>query len=148
MENTEDKRGTRWEFIKSPNYWPGRKMPCTVLVYHYTAGGSADGCVKYFQQPETVSAHFVVGRDGKIIQMVNLSDRSWHAGDSIWKGKKWVNNFSVGIEICNWGPLKKKGDKFYCWPSNYGIKYTGGVPFQDSLGNYWENYTEKILDFI
>ncbi|MDP3052306.1 MAG: N-acetylmuramoyl-L-alanine amidase, partial [bacterium] len=101
---------TKWEFTISPNCWPGRKMPCTVLVYHYTAGGLIDQTIKYFQQAGGVSAHFVIERDGKVIQMIKLEDRAWHAGVSEWKGIKEVNQFSIGIEICNWGPLKKQGN--------------------------------------
>ena len=139
----EDK--LKFEFIASPNFWPGRKVPCTVLVYHYTAGGPIESCVKYFQQKDGTSAHFVIERDGKIVQMVKLTDRAWHAGESIWKGVKGVNNFSIGVEICNWGLLKKKGNDYFCWPKDYSQKFTGIEPFKDSKGDFWENYPEAQI---
>jgi len=141
------KTNPSWEYKESPNKRVGRKKPCTVLVMHYTAGGNTDQVVKYFQQPDGVSAHFIVGRDGRIIQMVKLEDISWHAGDSIWKGEKWVNYFSVGIEISNWGPLKKKGDTYYCWPNGYNTIFNKEV-FEDSLGNFWESYPSKQIDAV
>lgn len=137
-----------WEFINSPNYWKGRKKPCSVLVYHYTAGGSANSCVKYFQKKDGVSAHFVIDRDGRIIQMVNLSDRSWHAGVSTWKEEKNVNLFSVGIEICNWGILEKKDKKYFCWPNSYNLQYSGETPFKDNIGRYWEKYPEEQINSV
>ncbi|GMQ94931.1 MAG: hypothetical protein BMS9Abin13_041 [Patescibacteria group bacterium] len=138
-----------WEYKESPNKRTGRKKPCTVLVMHYTAGGNTDQVVRYFQQPNVeVSAHFVVGRDGKIIQMVKLDDIAYHAGNSVWKEEKWVNFFSVGIEISNWGPLKKKGDVYYCWPNNYNTIFNGQDVFEDSLGNFWESYPLKQIDAV
>lgn len=73
-----------WEFIVSPNHWPRRKAPCTVLIYHYTAGGPIESCIKYFQQKDKISAHFIIERDGRVVQMVKLEDRAWHAGESTW----------------------------------------------------------------
>lgn len=133
---------SKWEFIVSPNYWQGRNVLCTVLVYHYTADGPIEKTVKFFQQKDKTSAHFLIERDGKIVQMVKLMDRAWHAGDSIWKGVKGVNNFSVGIEICNWGPLKKKGNDYFCWPNNYAQRFIGTEPFKDNKGGFWENYPD------
>ncbi|MBV1774938.1 1,6-anhydro-N-acetylmuramyl-L-alanine amidase AmpD [Burkholderiaceae bacterium DAT-1] len=46
-----------------------------------------------------VSAHFLIRRDGEIIQFVPTSARAWHAGQSLWKGRDRCNDFSVGIEL-------------------------------------------------
>jgi len=46
-----------------------------------------------------VSAHFVVRRDGELIQFVPCSKRAWHAGESSWKGMDRCNDFSIGIEL-------------------------------------------------
>ena len=46
-----------------------------------------------------VSAHFVVRRDGGLIQFVPCAMRAWHAGESGWKGRARCNDFSVGIEV-------------------------------------------------
>lgn len=46
-----------------------------------------------------VSAHFLIRRDGEVIQFVDTEQRAWHAGVSNWHGKEKVNDFSVGIEI-------------------------------------------------
>ena len=46
-----------------------------------------------------VSAHFVVRRDGAMVQFVPCSKRAWHAGVSSWRGRARCNDFSVGIEL-------------------------------------------------
>ena len=46
-----------------------------------------------------VSAHFVVRRDGEMLQFVSTHDRAWHAGKSSWDGRENCNDFSVGIEL-------------------------------------------------
>ncbi|MCP5234029.1 MAG: 1,6-anhydro-N-acetylmuramyl-L-alanine amidase AmpD, partial [Zoogloeaceae bacterium] len=46
-----------------------------------------------------VSAHFLVRRDGELIQFVPTTRRAWHAGQSCWRGRSRCNDFSVGIEL-------------------------------------------------
>ena len=45
------------------------------------------------------SAHFLVRRDGALIQFVPCAKRAWHAGESSWKGRSRCNDFSIGIEV-------------------------------------------------
>lgn len=49
-----------------------------------------------------VSAHFLIRRDGEIVQFVPTTKRSWHAGDSFCLGRPKVNDFSIGIELEGW----------------------------------------------
>jgi AmpD protein len=55
----------------------------------------------YFQQIRglQVSSHFVIRRDGELLQFVSCDRRAWHAGRSQWKGRENCNDFSVGIEL-------------------------------------------------
>jgi N-acetyl-anhydromuramoyl-L-alanine amidase len=46
-----------------------------------------------------VSAHFLIRRDGELIQFVSCSRRAWHAGVSSWQGRESCNDFSIGIEL-------------------------------------------------
>ena len=46
-----------------------------------------------------VSAHFLIRRDGELIQFVPCAMRAWHAGESSWKGRARCNDFSIGIEL-------------------------------------------------
>ena len=46
-----------------------------------------------------VSAHFLIRRDGQLLQFVSTNDRAWHAGASSFKGRERCNDFSIGIEL-------------------------------------------------
>jgi len=46
-----------------------------------------------------VSAHFLIRRDGALVQFVACAERAWHAGASAWKGRERCNDYSVGIEL-------------------------------------------------
>ena len=46
-----------------------------------------------------VSAHFLVRRDGALVQFVSCDERAWHAGASSWKGRERCNDFSIGVEL-------------------------------------------------
>lgn len=63
------------------------------IVIHYTTSRNIEGSISWFKHgsPRT-SAHYIVGRDGALVQMVNDSDRAWHAGNSA------MNARSIGIE--------------------------------------------------
>jgi AmpD protein len=54
-----------------------------------------------------VSAHFLVRRDGTVLQFVSCDDRAWHAGRSCWQGRENCNDWSVGIELEG-----QEGDRF------------------------------------
>ena len=75
------------------------------VIVHSTFNNSGgdkydiDLVIKQFSQ-YAVSAHYVIGRDGKIYQLVNEKDNSYHAGkSSLPDGTTNVNSCSVGIEL-------------------------------------------------
>jgi len=55
----------------------------------------------YFQtlRGVEVSSHFLLRRDGELLQFVGCDERAWHAGRSDWRGRDNCNDFSVGIEL-------------------------------------------------
>ena len=59
------------------------------------------GAHPYFAQLAgvRVSAHFLIRRDGSLIQYVPTDKRAWHAGVSSWKGREKCNDFSIGVEL-------------------------------------------------
>ena len=46
-----------------------------------------------------VSAHFLIRRDGVLLQFVACARRAWHAGVSSWRGREGCNDFSIGVEL-------------------------------------------------
>ena len=105
------------EFIPSPNCDDRPGGPVELLVIHNISlppgefGG--DGVTQlftnmldasahpYYQSIAgiRVSAHFLVRREGEVIQFVPCSKRAWHAGESVWQGRSRCNDFSIGIEL-------------------------------------------------
>lgn len=55
----------------------------------------------YFDRLRTlkVSAHFLIRRDGALLQFVPTTARAWHAGVSSFDGRERCNDFSIGIEL-------------------------------------------------
>lgn len=87
------------EFLASPNR---RKRVGVIdaIVIHYTGANTLESTLDWFRRPESqVSAHYVVGRDGRVVQMVKDEDVAWHAGTSVLGTRTNVNNFSLGIEL-------------------------------------------------
>ena len=75
-----------------------------MLVLHYTGMKTADEALARLCDPEAkVSAHYTIGRDGRVFAHVPEARRAWHAGVSYWAGEKNVNGRSIGIELVNPG---------------------------------------------
>ena len=89
----------------SPNFGARRDgLTPSLVVLHYTAMGSAAAALARLCDPGSqVSAHYLIGADGTVWQMVREADRAWHAGQGEWCGQGDVNSRSVGIELDNRG---------------------------------------------
>ena len=46
-----------------------------------------------------VSSHYLIRRDGALVQFVPVARRAWHAGVSSWRGRSACNDFSIGVEL-------------------------------------------------
>jgi len=80
--------------MRKPNY----------VVIHHTAQNSTGQTLKTFTMPKTqVSAHYVIGRDGKVYHMLNDYLRAWHGGVGRWGNNTDLNSSSIGIELDNNG---------------------------------------------
>jgi N-acetylmuramoyl-L-alanine amidase len=91
------------EWIGSVNF--GLRKANYVII-HYTAQDSIPQTLKTFTLLRTeVSAHYVIGKDGKVFHMVNDYLRSNHAGAGKWGNVTDMNSCSLGIEIDNNGTV-------------------------------------------
>ncbi|MCA2008517.1 N-acetylmuramoyl-L-alanine amidase [Tritonibacter mobilis] len=89
----------------SPNYGPRREgLHPHLIVLHYTAMQSADAALTRLCDPAyEVSAHYLIGGDGRLWQLVEEDQRAWHAGAGEWAGQQDINSRSIGIELDNRG---------------------------------------------
>lgn len=121
------------------------------IVIHYTAGGTALSTVNFLVNDRTpASAHLVIGRDGRIYQLVDFTTQAWHAGSSRFLGKPNQNKYSIGIELENAGLLKQRGTCYFTWfgkkvPEYQVVKLVN--PQTGSL-SCWHTYTDYQLNAL
>jgi len=90
---------TSWQ--GSPNF--NERKPSFVIIHH-TSDDNVDQALRTLSNPlRSVSAHYLVGRDGSIIQLVDERARAWHAGEAKWGSNTDLNSASLGIELDNNG---------------------------------------------
>ena len=77
-----------------------------VIVVHSTEQGSVQASLDTLRSRNAqgpVSAHYLIGRDGVIYQLVSEERRAWHAGGGSWGNITDLNSASIGIELDNDG---------------------------------------------
>jgi N-acetylmuramoyl-L-alanine amidase len=94
--------------IATPSEWVGSVnfgiRKANYVIIHFTAQDSVQQTIRTFTIKRTeVSAHYVIGKDGKVYHMVNDYLRSNHAGLGKWGSVTDMNSISLGIEIDNNG---------------------------------------------
>ena len=93
------------ERLASP-YYHRRLSRVDTLVIHTTEGALASAIGWFRRNPDEVSAHYLIGKDGRIVQMVDERFAAQHAGevtapaDTRWHEGN-PNEYSIGIELEN-----------------------------------------------
>lgn len=84
------------------------------IFIHFTASGpSAPNVISYWDKDEPrVSTSYVIdGENGEVFECFSPDFWSFHLGVKGTNGA--IDKSSIGIEICMWGPITKKEDKFF-----------------------------------
>ena len=90
----------------SPNFSKKKRSNKSIkfVIIHYTGMQSEIESIKRLKSRfHKVSCHYLINREGKIIQIVQDNKVSWHAGKSRWKNFINLNEKSIGIELVNKG---------------------------------------------
>jgi N-acetylmuramoyl-L-alanine amidase len=90
-------------WVPSPNYDARRPQ---LIVLHFTEQTSVQQSLDTLRTGNSegpVSAHYLIGSDGHIYQLVADAERAWHAGVGRWGTITEVNSASIGIELANDG---------------------------------------------
>ncbi|MCB1143451.1 MAG: N-acetylmuramoyl-L-alanine amidase [Leptospiraceae bacterium] len=127
------------------------------IVLHYTAAPSLASAVNWLTNKKAkASAHVVVGRDCKIVQLADFNTVTWHAGKSQHEGRDGLNKYSIGIEIDNCGILQKINSKTYGYTANgpkYGLdevlksKHKNGGR-EEAWHKYPDEQIERVIELI
>lgn len=133
-----------------------RVRPVEVAVVHWTAspmGGGVNGTneprIRAWGRGERGdnSSHFVILRDGRLLQLCPLSSRAWHAGGSTWIDPqgvpvKNVNSRAIGIDLECVGNLRKvRGEERFF--DSYGGAFAG--PAEIAGSRWWEAYRDEQI---
>jgi len=127
------------------------------IYLHHTAGGpDAVSVAKYFDtKPERVATAFIIGANGTIVQCFSSKDWAYHLGlkESIFKASKVpylsLDPISIGIEVCNWGPLTFKNNKYYNYVGgevNASHVTTLEKPYKGY--KHWFTYTDAQIESL
>lgn len=89
----------------SPN-WNHRPCAVDAIILHATADRDtavsvAWCCATKAQNPNPVSYHVIVDRDGTVYALVPTDKRAWHAGVSRFDGRDGCNDFAIGLSFAN-----------------------------------------------
>lgn len=120
------------------------------LVMHFTAGATGKSSIDFWRKSTTkASAHFVIERDGTIIQCVPTNIQAWHAGTSKWTDPNTgitysnLNSCSIGIELANAGDSDGalSWARKQPWFKSIRAKHKLGGPIVE-----WEDYYAPQLE--
>ena len=74
------------------------------IIIHYTGMSKEISAIKRLCNIKSkVSAHYFIKKNGSVLNLVPPLYEAWHAGKSSWRKLKYLNRYSIGIEIQNSG---------------------------------------------
>jgi len=121
------------EYIESKNYFSRDGYKPEFIVIHIMQGTMA-GTISWFKNPASeVSAHYLVGKDGRVVQMIKDTDAAWHAGR--------INNPSEKAKRV----LKTNLLGGYVNPNKYSL----GIECEGKTGDVWtESQINSLVELI
>lgn len=92
------------EWVGTTNYRAGRNGKKIIAIVDHITAGLFPGCLSWMQNPKAqASAHYLVTKTGRILQLVKDEDTAWHAGGvnrpnwNLYDGTN-PNAYTIGIE--------------------------------------------------
>ncbi len=131
------------KWVPSANFSSRGGADIDTIVLHHTASNNVQGDLNALTKPngdKSVSAHYLIGKDGTIYHLVDDKMTAWHAGKSSLRGdtSPSVNNRSIGIEITNDGSGKTPFTEAQYRALEQLVPYlakTYNVPMKNILGH-------------
>ena len=137
------------------NQYNHEEHPKRQIYLHHTAGGpSAVNVAKFFNsQQGKVATAFIIGANGTIVQCFSSKNWAYHLGlkEDVFienkVGYQSLDKISIGIEICNYGPLTKRNGYYYNY-LNARVDYTEveflATKYKGHI--YWQKYTDAQIE--
>lgn len=94
----------------------GQDSRVQYIVVHYT-GLDLKGSLTALTERD-VSSHYLIAQNPPTVYALVAEDkRAWHAGESQWQGRTWLNSSTIGIELVNPGYKDVQGKRqWYPYP--------------------------------
>lgn len=134
------------------NYLPTEKMggkinPELIVLHSTMTKGLQETVSVLLKNSLTASVHFLVDRDGSIVQLVPTDRAAWHAGvNSSWEGLTNLNNSSVSIDFINLGQLDKNQDGSFTNYEGLEVPADDVQMFKGPIEtSYWHRFTGPQL---
>jgi N-acetyl-anhydromuramyl-L-alanine amidase AmpD len=105
------------------------------VLHHTVSNGNAKNVQAGWNKTASrLGTAFIIDENGIIHQCFSSAEWAHHLGVKAKNNTK-LNQESVGIEICSWGGITKKGDNFF-------NAYNREIPATDiiDLGKTWRGY--------
>lgn len=93
----------------------GHDSRAQFIVLHYTSTDLPRSL--QLLSGRDVSSHYLIGESpATIYRLVDENRRAWHAGESEWNGRTWLNATSIGIELVNRGYVESADGRRLWYP--------------------------------
>lgn len=117
----------------SPNSNARDVTAIDTIILHATADSDTAASVSWCctpkpANPNPVSYHSIIDRDGTVFQLVDVSRRAWHAGVAAFGGHPDVNTHSIGLSFANRNDGEKYSDAQYLVGAALAAQYMRRFP--------------------
>jgi len=113
VNNEKDQLFTKLKADNDSYYYKYGKTKKTKICIHFTVGYIDSDINVLTKKDNKVSVQYLIDSSGNIYNLFNDEYWSYHLGPKCIGGNKKMSMSTIGIELCNYGPLTKKNNKFY-----------------------------------
>jgi hypothetical protein len=132
----------------------------TIWLHHSGGNSRPDWTINGWEKNNglKVGSHFIIGRkssssdvelwDGKVLKAID--DRYWSTHLRIETNSEKLNSRSIGIELCNYGPLTLGKDGNFYNSINKQVNKEDVAELETEFRGYkyWEKYTDSQLESL
>lgn len=101
------------KILNNNQYFKEKTLKTQIVLHHTASGGNAENVIHGWNfNPERIGTSFCIDSKGEVFKAFEPEFWAYHLGLKTADNVK-LNKGSIGIEVCNWGQLIKKGNEFY-----------------------------------
>lgn len=135
--------------LPKSQYYRTKHPKKQIVIHHTVSNGNAKNVIAWWKKtPQRVGTAFIIDREGIIHQCFQSGYWAHHLGLKDKRNLK-LNKQSIGIELCNWGGLKKKNDQ-YTSHFNTAVPNNEVISYDEKFRgyNHFQKYTLPQLESL